>query len=94
MLDRRVVVRVRGLAPGRRRQTLHRVDAGHGNIVDAWRTPGAPDWPDREAWLQLRAADRLEAAEPPRDVVVRGGELALELELPMPGVALVSLTPA
>jgi hypothetical protein len=38
--------------------------------------------------------ERLEAAEPPRDLVARRGELVLELELPMPGVALLSLTPA
>lgn len=61
---------------------------------DTWRALGAPDWPDREAWLKLRAADRLEAAEPSRAVLARGGELELELDLPMPGVALLSLAPA
>jgi len=94
LLDRQVTVRVRGLAPGRYRHTLYRVDAGHGNIVAEWRELGAPDWPDPEGWRALHAADRLDPAEPPRELPAPSGELELELGLPMPGVALVTLAPA
>ena len=94
LLDRAVTLRVDGLADGSWRRTLHRLDAGHGNILATWRALGAPDWPDQAGWRALRAADRLDQATPAQDLPVSGGTVELDLDLPMPGVALVRLTPA
>jgi xylan 1,4-beta-xylosidase len=94
LLDRAVTVRVAGLPAGSWRRSVHRVDAAHGNLLTVWRDLGAPAWPDERAWRVLRAADRLDPAEPPRDLSAPAGSLEVDLDLPMPGVALVCLTPA
>ena len=94
LLDREVTVRVEGLAADRYRQALHRIDADHGNVMAAWRALGAPAWPDAAGWRALHAADRLEPAEPARDLPVSAGVLELSLAVPMPGVALLELAPA
>jgi len=69
--------------------TLHlwRVDADHGN-APAHRPAG--DWPTDEEWTELRAADRLDEAQPPRRITP-GEELALTL--PNPGIAFLELRP-
>jgi xylan 1,4-beta-xylosidase len=94
LLDRAVTVRVAGLPPGSWRCSVHRVDAAHGNLLTVWRELGAPAWPDEHAWQVLRAADRLDPAEPTRHLPAPTGVLEVDLDLPMPGVALVRLTPA
>jgi xylan 1,4-beta-xylosidase len=94
LLDRAVTVRVTGLPAGSWRCTLHRVDAAHGNVLAAWRELGAPAWPDAPGWRALRGAARLEPAEPPRHLSAPTGVVEVDLELPMPGVALLQLTRA
>jgi xylan 1,4-beta-xylosidase len=94
LLDRAVTVRLSGLQAGTWRRTLHRVDAAHGNLPATWRRLGAPAWPDEAGWRALRAADRLDQAAPPSDLPAPDGTVELELDLPMPGVALVGLAPA
>ncbi len=93
LLDRAVTVRVAGLPAGTWRRTVHRVDAAHGNVVAAWRELGAPAWPDEAGWRALRAAATLDPAEPSLDLPAPTGTVEVELDLPMPGVALVRLTP-
>jgi xylan 1,4-beta-xylosidase len=63
-------------------------------VPATWRRLGAPAWPDQAGWWALRAADRLDQAAPASDLRAPDGTVELELELPMPGVALVRLTPA
>ena len=94
LLDRTVTVRVAGLPAGTWRRTVHRVDATHGNVVAAWRELGAPAWPDEAGWRALRAAAPLDPAEPPLDLPAPDGAVEVELDLPMPGIALVHLAPA
>jgi xylan 1,4-beta-xylosidase len=93
LLHRTVTLTVTGLADGVWRRGLHRVDAEHGNIQATWEALGSPDWPDGDGWRALRAADRLDPAEPAADLAVSGGMLRLTLDLPNPGVALVTLQP-
>ncbi|MBE1484397.1 GH39 family glycosyl hydrolase [Plantactinospora soyae] len=92
-LDRRVAVRVTGL-PGQRYELRQwRVDAGHSNVAARWRElGGGADWPDEAQWRALAEADRLAEAEP-RYVEPVGGELTVELELPMPGIHHLELRP-
>jgi xylan 1,4-beta-xylosidase len=93
LLDRQISVQVGGLPAGSEWRLRHRrVDASHSNIASRW---DGGDWPDEEAWRQLRAADRLEELEPERDVRAgTNGELAIEFDLPMPSVSFVELLPA
>jgi xylan 1,4-beta-xylosidase len=92
-LDRTIRIEVRGLPPGGYELRHHRVDAGHSNIIRTWELLGRPDWPDDAGWTRLRAADRLEALQPPRQVSVDHGLLELEFDLPMPAMSLVELVP-
>ncbi len=88
-LDRGVTVRVEGLTAPAYRLRQHRVDERHGNIQATWRALGSPDWPDGDGWAALRAADRLDEAEPPRTLRPRDGHVEVELDLPMPGACLL-----
>jgi xylan 1,4-beta-xylosidase len=94
-LDRSVSLTVRGLDAARYRLRHRRLDATHSNLVAAWeRLGGHADWPDGDQWDQLAAAAALEDMEPPRDLEVTGGRIELRVDLPMPAISLLELTPA
>jgi xylan 1,4-beta-xylosidase len=94
MLDRRVTIRIQGLA-GRAFQVRHlRIDMERSNIAAVWQGMAAgADWPDERQWAALREANRLEELEPPRRLEAAGGTVELTFDLPMPSVSLVELTP-
>jgi len=92
-LQRSVTLSVEGLRPGTYELRHQRVDARHSNIIRTWQRLGRPAWPDDAGWTRLRAADRLEALEVPREVRVKRGRIELEFELPMPAMSLVELVP-
>lgn len=88
-LDRSVAVTVTGLAPGRYRASLARVDGSHSNITR--HLPPDVDWPDERQWRALRSADRLyEVAL--ADVTAESAHF--RIALPMPGVFRLRLSPA
>jgi len=96
-LARRVRLEVRGLVGGAAYLLHHdRVDDDHSDIAAVWgrlREDGQ-DWPTEEQWEALRAADRLETLEPDRQVTADPqGSLVVELDLPMPAMSMVTLTP-
>jgi xylan 1,4-beta-xylosidase len=94
LLDRHVELIVEGLAAGRHRIRHRRLDEEHSNLNAAWaRISHGRDWPDDTGWAELRAADRLEDAEPERKVESSDGMLRLAFELPMPAVSLIELDP-
>jgi xylan 1,4-beta-xylosidase len=94
-LDRRVTLRVEGLA-GRAFQLRHlRVDLERSNIAAVWEgMAGGADWPDDHQWAALREANRLEELEPARRVEAEAGAVELAFDLPMPSLSLVELVPA
>ncbi|MEO8208293.1 MAG: xylan 1,4-beta-xylosidase, partial [Chloroflexota bacterium] len=92
-LARKVSLEITGLRPGTYEIRHWRVDARHSNIVRAWERLGRPDWPDDAGWTRLRAADHLEALEPPHKVLVQEGRHDLTFDLPMPAMSLVELVP-
>ncbi len=94
LLGRQVRLGIEGLATSRYTHEHLRVDRDHSNVSRAWAALGSPDWPDEAGWAHLRAADRLVELEPSRPVEAAGGHLAIDFEIPMPGVSLVRLTPA
>jgi xylan 1,4-beta-xylosidase len=77
LLDRRIRLEVDG---GPYRATVARIDRAHASVADRYR---GGEWPTDEEWGELRASDHLD--EEPLE--------ALELDLPMPGVARVRLEP-
>lgn len=94
LLDRRVDLRVSGLAADRYRVRHRRLDEQHSNLNEAWRrVANGRDWPDESGWAALRQADRLEDLQPPVTVATRDGSWELSFELPMPAVSLIELTP-
>ena len=93
LLDRRINLRIGGMAAERYHREHLRVDLEHSNIVAEWRRLGGADWPDPEGWARLRAADQLAEFEPIGTVKTDHGEINLGFDLPMPGVSLIRLTP-
>jgi len=95
-LAREVRVELTGLEPGTSYQLVHeRVDQHHSNVAAAWGRlkEDGQDWPDDAQWAQLRAADRLEEAEPVRTVMAdAAGTVSIDLVLPMPAMSLLTLT--
>ncbi|MGN6794603.1 MAG: GH39 family glycosyl hydrolase [Streptosporangiaceae bacterium] len=89
-LDRRLAVTISGLGGGTYRASLARVDEHHSNIVA--RCPADVTWPDKTLWARLRAADRLHTKRLP-DVRPDRGAANFELDLPMPGVARIRMSP-
>jgi xylan 1,4-beta-xylosidase len=91
LLDRHVALRIGGLEGSAWRVRHRRVDAAHSNIVAH---ADDRDWPDRDGWRRLRAADRLEDLEDDRVVrVAADGGVELEFDLPMPSVSFIELIP-
>jgi hypothetical protein len=57
-------------------------------------TSGAEVWPTEEQWSFLREADRLDELEPAADVVADArGRVVAGLELPMPSMSFLHLSP-
>ena len=95
LLDRRVTLRVEGLAAAAYQVRHLRVDLERSNIAAVWEAmSGGADWPDDDQWAALREANRLEELEPVRRVAAAGGAVELAFDLPMPSVSLVELVPA
>jgi len=56
---------------------------------------GFPVWPNRSQVDKLRECDRLFLADWPEPIVASAaGQARLEIDLPMPGVARLALSPA
>ncbi|HET6209988.1 MAG TPA: hypothetical protein VFD94_06380, partial [Jatrophihabitans sp.] len=89
-LARTIEITLAGLADSEYRTVLTRVDQQHSNVLAGY--PEDVDWPDAALWQQLRAADRLDEQELPPPAI-EGGAVRLELDVPMPGIARVRLTP-
>jgi xylan 1,4-beta-xylosidase len=92
-LARPVTVAVEGLDAGSTYTLTHeRVDQHHSNIARVWGElrEGDQAWPTDEQWERLREADRLEALEPPREVVAdEQGRATVTFDLPMPAMSFV-----
>jgi len=94
--DRRprpVRARVRGLGPGAVLVREWRVDAGHSNSYRCWEALGAPDYPGPEQVAEMNRRGQLTLTGPERLEEPVDGELAVDLSLPLPSVALLELTP-
>jgi xylan 1,4-beta-xylosidase len=89
-LDRQVVVEVSGLDAASYRAQLARIDEQHSNVLRF--VPDGTDWPDEGQLTELRTQDALHTEDLP-ELRPGGGHVRLELDVPMPGVARLRLTP-
>jgi xylan 1,4-beta-xylosidase len=90
LLDRRLGLRLNGLADAVYDVRIARVDNDHSNLAARW--SGERDWPEADEWEDLASDDRL-AEEDAGRATARDGTIELDLELPMPGVVRVRLSP-
>ncbi len=94
-LDRRIELTVDDLPDGPVTLSHRRIDADHTNVLRLWeQMSGGADWPTPQQWDTLHQLDRLEELEPARTVIVQGGRLRLDFDLPMPGVSALTISPS
>jgi xylan 1,4-beta-xylosidase len=94
LLDRHMAMSLAGLDARRYSLRHRRVDLEHSNLSATCAAMEVGDWPTDEQWAGLRASDKLQDLEPEHEVEVRGRRLDLEIELQMPAISLLELTPA
>ncbi|ROT28194.1 xylan 1,4-beta-xylosidase [Micromonospora sp. HM5-17] len=92
-LDRRVRLRIEGLAASAYRLRHRRLDDETSNLGATARRLGVTAWPSEEQWARLRAADRLADVHPPYRVTPGDGAVDLTVPLPMPSMSLIELVP-
>ena len=91
-LDRRIVLRVGGLADRPYRLRHWRIDAAHSNVVARWQGIGqGADWPDERQWAELAGVDLVDEYSPPRTIEPTDGAIRLDFDLPMPAVSYLEL---
>lgn len=90
ILDRRLVVHLEGLEASTYDVRVARVDTEHSNLAARW--DGATTWPEPHEWESLADEDRLDEAQLD-SLRPNAGVARLDLDLPMPGVVRVRLTP-
>jgi xylan 1,4-beta-xylosidase len=71
-----------------------RIDESHSNVLGYWdRIRGGAPWPTDEQWRDLVTVDTLEELETAKEVTAEDGKVTLRLDLPMPSVSAIMLTP-
>ena len=74
--------------PATARATVRRVDAEHGDTLDAWKQMGSPQYPTQAQIEQLKKVGALGEPEP---VAIADGKLTLHV--PSSGLAVVEVKP-
>ena len=85
--EKQITLTLPGL-PDTATATVRRVDAEHGDTLDAWKQMGSPAYPSLEQIAQLKKVGTLADPEP---IPVTGGKLTLRI--PSSGLAVVEITP-
>jgi xylan 1,4-beta-xylosidase len=85
--DKTVTFELKGVADGTY-AVIQRVDAAHGDTLDAWKKMGSPRFPTREQIEALRQASEIGA---PEEVPVRDGRLTVTM--PPMGLAVIQVQP-
>jgi xylan 1,4-beta-xylosidase len=83
--DKTITLELKGVAASAGAM-IRRVDASHGDTLDAWKKMGSPKYPTREQIAELDKAAQLGA---PEEKALEGGRL--EIELPPMGLAVVEI---
>jgi xylan 1,4-beta-xylosidase len=83
--DKTITLELKGVAASTH-ATIRRVDASHGDTLDAWKKMGSPKYPTRE---QIAALDKAAQLGAPEEKALEGGRL--EVKLPPMGLAVVEI---
>ena len=67
----------------------YRLDKEHSNPQGVWQRQGSPEAPNAEQMAQMCAEQELTMLDGPREVKAKNGELAVDFDLPMPGLSLI-----
>ena len=70
----------------------YRLDKERSNPQGVWEKLGSPEEPTPDQMAQMRAEQELTMLDGPREFKADDGELAVDFDLPMPGVSLVLLS--
>jgi xylan 1,4-beta-xylosidase len=87
----KVRIEISGVPDGRRLLRHYRIDETHSNSWTAWKKMGSPQSPSAEQYGALEAAGQLEQLDSPRWVVVKSGEVTIEIAMPRQSVSLLNL---
>ena len=91
--DASVAVTITGLRHGRYELTHYRIDQTHSNAHSVWRDLGSPQDPTPEEIVAIKARQGLEVLERPSELIVSEGRVRIAIELPLPSVSLLVLSP-
>jgi xylan 1,4-beta-xylosidase len=80
------MVKLNGVSPKAHVEIL-RLDAGHGNVIQAYDGMGRPAFPTRDQIVQLRVAGK---ASPPEKTVLKEGSLSISI--PPQGLVLITVS--
>jgi xylan 1,4-beta-xylosidase len=84
--EKRFVVKLNGVSPKASVKIL-RLDADHGNVIQAYDALGRPAFPTRDQIVQLRAAGK---ASPPENTELKEGSLSISV--PAQGLVLITVS--
>jgi Glycosyl hydrolases family 39. len=78
--------------PARKVKLVHyRIDDTHSNSYELWKKIGSPENPTPEQYKELEKSGQLELLSAPKTVIVKNGELKVEMQLPRQAVSLIRL---
>jgi xylan 1,4-beta-xylosidase len=95
--EAQVALRVAGVGrlAGTARRVLvrqYRIDETHSNAWTLWKKMGSPQQPTAEQYAALEAAGQLQELDSPRWIGLEGGEVKLEVVLPLAAVSLLQIS--
>jgi len=71
----------------------YRIDAGHSNTYEVWKSLGSPDWPDASALDLLHRSEGLQLLCEPYTKEAEEGVLSLKFTIPAHAVSLLEVRP-
>ena len=93
-VDARVAVTVAGLGADGYTLSHLRIDRDHSNAHTVWDSLGRPQDPTDDQLGAIKARQGLESLAAPTPVEPVGGSVTVPVELPLPSVSMIILTPA
>jgi len=90
-LSEDVSIHITGIPAARVKWAEYRIDRGHSNAYETWKTMGSPQDPSPGQIAALEKTGRLERLGKPRKIRTVGGKARLTIPLPRQGVSLLVL---
>lgn len=87
-----VELKIKGIPSEQATITHYRIDSGHSNSYEVWKTMGSPQDPTAGQIASLEEAGRLEMLNVPENIKISNNEALLKMQLPRQAVSLIKLT--